>query len=114
MRRSCAGSTLRRLAALRLGVLRARSRAMQRATMSAETLILPRAAIAGRVRPIDYIDAVEGAFRALAAGQVESIAAGHVPGEGGAFHVKSAVARSGTHRAAIKINGNFPGNPRSN
>ena len=80
----------------------------------ADTLILTRAFIAGCVRPIDYIDAVEGAFRALANGEIESIAAGHVPGEGGAFHIKSAVARAGTRRAAIKINGNFPGNPRSN
>lgn len=79
-----------------------------------DTLVLTRAAIAGRVRPIEYIEAVEGAFRALAAGDLESIAAGHVPGDGGAFHIKSAVARAGTRRAAIKINGNFPGNPGRN
>jgi ornithine cyclodeaminase/alanine dehydrogenase-like protein (mu-crystallin family) len=79
-----------------------------------ETLILSRADIAGRVAPRDYIEAVAAAFRALAAGCIESPAPGHVPGERGAFHLKSAVATAGTRRAAIKINGNFPGNPRSN
>ena len=78
------------------------------------TLVLSRAAIAGRVRPLDYVDAVEDAFRALAAGAIESLPAAHVPGERGAFHIKSAVAKDGTHRAAIKINGNFPGNPHAN
>ena len=81
---------------------------------SGETLILTRADIAGRVAPRAYIDAVEDAFRALAAGSVASLAGGHVPGERGAFHIKSAVAHDGTRRAAIKINGNFPGNPGSN
>jgi hypothetical protein len=50
------------------------------------TLILPRAAIAGRVRALDYIGAVEDAFRELAAGTIESLPAGHVPGERGALH----------------------------
>jgi ornithine cyclodeaminase/alanine dehydrogenase-like protein (mu-crystallin family) len=79
-----------------------------------DTLILSRADIAGRVPPLDYIEAVEGAFRALAAGTIESLVPGLVPGDRGAFHIKSAVASDGTRRAAIKINGNFPGNPRRN
>jgi ornithine cyclodeaminase/alanine dehydrogenase-like protein (mu-crystallin family) len=78
-----------------------------------ETLVLSRAAIAGRVAPLDYVEAVEHAFRALAAGAIDSLPAGHVPGEHGAFHIKSAVAKDGERRAAIKINGNFPGNPRA-
>jgi len=81
---------------------------------AADTLILSRADIAGRIQPLDYIDAVEGAFRALATGAIESLAPAQVPGERGTFHIKSAVATGGARRAAIKINGNFPGNPRSN
>jgi ornithine cyclodeaminase/alanine dehydrogenase-like protein (mu-crystallin family) len=85
---------------------------MHPTTSSGGTLVLSRAAIAGCVPPSAYIDVVEGAFRALSLGTLQSIAPAHVPGEGGAFHIKSAVATSGTRRAAIKINGNFPDNPR--
>ncbi len=75
------------------------------------TLILSRAYVASSAHPIDYIRAVEAAFRALAAGDMQSLPVGHVPAQGGAFHIKSAVSVAGQRRAAIKINGNFPGNP---
>ncbi|HVF35359.1 MAG TPA: ornithine cyclodeaminase family protein [Candidatus Saccharimonadia bacterium] len=74
-------------------------------------LVLSRREVVALATARDYLEAVEGAFRALAAGEVESLPVGHVPGVGGAFHIKAAVAAVGTQRAVIKINGNFPGNP---
>lgn len=76
------------------------------------TLVLTQAYIAGSSRPIDYIRAVESAFRALAAGEVVSLPVGHVPAQGGAFHIKAATTQGSRCLAAIKINGNFPDNPR--
>lgn len=76
------------------------------------TLVLSRAYVAGNAHPIDYIRVVEAAFRALAGGDMQSLPVGHIPGEGGAFHVKAAVSGKSSRRAAIKINGNFPDNPR--
>ena len=59
------------------------------------------------------IDAVEGAFRALATGDVipPSLLGSHVPG--GGFHVKTAGMRGERLYYAAKINANFPGNPVS-
>ena len=74
----------------------------------AGTLILARDYVARIAAPRDYLDAVEAAFRALAAGAMQSLPVGHVPGSGGAFHAKAAAS---DHLVAIKVNGNFPGNP---
>jgi ornithine cyclodeaminase/alanine dehydrogenase-like protein (mu-crystallin family) len=76
-----------------------------------ETLILTGPYIAASIPPRRYLEAVEAAFRALAAGDMESPPVGHLAAEaGGAFHVKAARSRSSA-RAAIKVNGNFPLNP---
>ncbi len=75
------------------------------------TLVLSRAYIAASARPLDYIHAVEAAFRALAAGNLQVPPVGHVDGHGGAFHIKAAASNTRGHRVAIKINGNFPDNP---
>jgi len=84
---------------------------MAPATIETNTLVLSQAYVAGSARPIDYIRAIEAAFRALAEGDMESLPVGHVPGQGGAFHIKAAVSKAGRRWAAIKINGNFPDNP---
>jgi alanine dehydrogenase len=76
-----------------------------------DTLVLSRDYIRGRAQPIDYIRAVEAAFRALATGEMQSLPVGHIPGRDGGIHIKAALSEAGTHRAAIKINCNFPGNP---
>jgi len=76
-----------------------------------ETLILPRAYVASRVPPAAYFDAVESAFLALARGELETPAVGHVPGAGGAMHIKTAAERCGARLAVIKVNANFPENP---
>jgi len=75
---------------------------------NAGTLILTREYVARIATPRDYLDAVEAAFRALAAVTMQSLAVGHVPGIDGAFHAKAAATG---RLVAIKINGNFPGNP---
>jgi alanine dehydrogenase len=77
----------------------------------AATLLLTREVIASRVPPDAYVDAIRAAFRRLAAAELETPAVGHVPGCGGAFHIKAAASLTGVRRAAVKINGNFPDNP---
>jgi ornithine cyclodeaminase/alanine dehydrogenase-like protein (mu-crystallin family) len=75
------------------------------------TWFLDRAQVARLASPADYLTAVEAAFRALGTGTMHAAAVAHVAGIDGGFHIKSA---SGTSPAqvAIKINGNFPGNPQ--
>ena len=76
-----------------------------------ETLILRREDIAGTMALADYIEAVELAFGQLADGGMSVPPVVHVPAAGGAFHVKSAGFASGPPYLAVKVNGNFPGNP---
>lgn len=77
-------------------------------------LILSRADIARLMDYGDYVDAVEAAFRAAAEGRAVAPPASalHVPG--GSFHAKGAGLLGDDAKVAIKINGNFPGNPASN
>jgi ornithine cyclodeaminase/alanine dehydrogenase-like protein (mu-crystallin family) len=76
-----------------------------------ETLVLSRAYIAGRVPPRAYLEAVQAAFLGLATGQVRVPPIGHIPAEGGAFHLKAAATAGEDARLVLKMNGNFPGNP---
>lgn len=77
------------------------------------TLILGRAEIARLMTPRDYLTAVEAGFAALAEGHAEAPAPLHVAAEGGGFHAKGARLRTadGRDAVAVKVNGNFPGNP---
>jgi ornithine cyclodeaminase/alanine dehydrogenase-like protein (mu-crystallin family) len=61
----------------------------------------------------DYIAAVEGAFCEHAAGGMSVPPVVHIPCRGGAFHVKSAGLSRGHRYVAVKVNGNFPDNPRT-
>lgn len=79
-----------------------------------QTLILSRSYIENLATPADYFRAVEQAFRDLAAGTTQSLPVGHVPAPDGAFHVKAARSARARPLVAIKINGNFPGNPQRN
>jgi alanine dehydrogenase len=74
------------------------------------TLLLSRSVIAELATTRDYLAAMQVAFSDLARGRYELPSVAHLPGKGGAFHVKSAARLAGRARAAIKINGNFPGN----
>lgn len=78
-------------------------------------LILSRSDIARLMSYADYVDAVEAAFRAAAEGHALAppAAAFHVPG--GSYHAKAAALLAGAPPVmAIKLNGNYPGNPAAN
>ncbi len=77
-------------------------------------LILSRTDIARLMDYGDYVDAVEAAFRAAVEGRAVAPPASalHVPA--GSFHAKGAALLGDEPKVAIKINGNFPGNPATN
>jgi ornithine cyclodeaminase/alanine dehydrogenase-like protein (mu-crystallin family) len=75
------------------------------------TLLLTRRNIAGLLTPADYIRAVEQAFRQYAEGKTASAPPMHIGGVGGGFHAKGAAMLGARKLAALKLNGNFPGNP---
>jgi hypothetical protein len=78
-------------------------------------LLLSRTVVARLMDFTDYVDAVEAGFRAAATGQALAppAAAFHVPG--GSYHAKAAALLAGDPPLmAIKLNGNYPGNPAAN
>jgi ornithine cyclodeaminase/alanine dehydrogenase-like protein (mu-crystallin family) len=77
-------------------------------------LVLSRADIARLMSYEDYVVAVEAAFVAAAKGEAVAppAAALHVPD--GSFHAKGAALLGKDAVTAIKLNGNFPGNPATN
>lgn len=77
-------------------------------------LILTRADIARIMRPCDYLRAVEDAFLAARDGRAETPPPLEIPAIRGAFHAKAALYRGSRVYAALKLNGNFPGNPQRN
>jgi ornithine cyclodeaminase/alanine dehydrogenase len=84
------------------------------AMSGSQTLLLGQADIARTMALSDYIDAVEQAFERLDNGQMLLPDVGHIPGADGAFHVKSAGFIGDPSYVAVKVNGNFPNNPRLN
>lgn len=79
-----------------------------------ETLILTQSEIGRLMTQADWLAAVETGFRAAAAGEATSPPPMALEGSGGTFHAKGATIRRGRHYAALKLNGNFPGNPGTN
>jgi alanine dehydrogenase len=77
-------------------------------------LILSRTDIARLMDFSGYVDAVESAFCAAVEGCAVAPPASalHVPN--GSFHAKGAALLGDGAKVAIKINGNFPGNPAAN
>jgi alanine dehydrogenase len=77
-------------------------------------LILSRTDIARLMDFSGYVDAVESAFCAAVEGRAVAPPASalHVPN--GSFHAKGAALLGDGAKVAIKINGNFPGNPAAN
>jgi ornithine cyclodeaminase/alanine dehydrogenase-like protein (mu-crystallin family) len=59
----------------------------------------------------DFLAAVEQAFRAAAAGQAHAPPPMHIPAQRGGFHAKAASLSLDRTYVAVKVNGNFPGNP---
>ena len=77
-----------------------------------ELIVLSRRDVARLMDYAGYVDAVEAAFRAAVEGSALAppAAAFHLPA--GSFHAKAAALMAGEAPVmAIKLNGNFPGNP---
>ncbi|HEX6376244.1 MAG TPA: hypothetical protein VFZ91_11050 [Allosphingosinicella sp.] len=75
------------------------------------TLLLSRADISGLMRPADYLEAVATGLCAGEAGGAAAPAPMALAGRGGTFHAKGASLQLERPWAALKLNGNFPGNP---
>jgi ornithine cyclodeaminase/alanine dehydrogenase-like protein (mu-crystallin family) len=78
-----------------------------------KTLVLGHADIARTMVLSDYIEAVERAFERLDAGQMKVPEVVHISAPDGAFHIKSAGFVGDPSYVAVKVNGNFPDNPRN-
>jgi ornithine cyclodeaminase/alanine dehydrogenase-like protein (mu-crystallin family) len=76
------------------------------------SLILTRTEISALMRPPDWLAAVETGFRAAGEGRVDAPPPLAIHGSGGVFHAKAAGLRGARHYVALKLNANFPGNPR--
>ena len=76
----------------------------------AAPLLLSGAEIAALMRPADWLAAAEAAFTALGEGRVVAPPPLHVAAVDGGFHAKAARLSDGP-LFALKLNGNFPGNP---
>lgn len=81
--------------------------------MIPDVLILSRRDIAALMRPRDYLEAVEAGFLAAATGRADTPAPMHMTAEGGAFHAKGSALAGDDAIVALKLNGNFPGNPQA-
>jgi alanine dehydrogenase len=78
---------------------------------SPEVLVITRSDIARVMKPGDFLNAVDQAFRAVAAGTANSPHPMHIPVMRGGFHAKGGSISLDRDYVAVKINGNFPGNP---
>ena len=84
------------------------------AAAAAPAIILSRSDVAALMTPADYLEAVEAGFRAFHDGAASSPSPWHIQGRGGGFHAKGASLHLDRLYVALKLNGNFPGNPASN
>jgi alanine dehydrogenase len=80
----------------------------------APVLILRRSEVAALMSPAAYLAAAEAAFRGYANGDASVPVPMHIPVQNGGFHVKGALLVSDRAYVAVKLNGNFPGNPQRN
>ena len=76
-----------------------------------DVLIITRRDIMRVMTPSDYLEAVDQAFRAAAIGRASSPQPMHLPMKRGGFHAKGASISLDRDYVAVKVNGNFPGNP---
>ena len=81
---------------------------------SKPALILRRSEIAALMQPRDYLAAVEAAFRNLARGEAQVPIPMQIDARDGTFHAKGARVTLDRPFVAVKLNGNFPGNPQRN
>lgn len=66
------------------------------------------------MNPAAYLAAVEAAFRCQASGEARVPPPMHIPLQNGGFHAKGALVMLDRAYVAVKLNGNFPGNPERN
>jgi ornithine cyclodeaminase/alanine dehydrogenase-like protein (mu-crystallin family) len=76
--------------------------------------ILRQSEIAALMDPSAYLSAVEAGFRSLASGETHVPMPMHIAARDGGFHAKGASVALDRSYVALKLNGNFPGNPRRN
>lgn len=79
--------------------------------MSQPVLLLSRADIRAVMTRADYLEAAERAFRASKEDRACCPPPMSIPSAGGGFHAKGASFTSDRAYVALKLNGNFPGNP---
>jgi alanine dehydrogenase len=77
----------------------------------ADALIITRRDIIAVMQPADYLAAVELAFQAASLGKAHAPQPMHLPMKRGGFHAKGASISLDSDYVAVKVNGNFPGNP---
>jgi ornithine cyclodeaminase/alanine dehydrogenase-like protein (mu-crystallin family) len=77
----------------------------------APQILLTRSDLAALMLPRDYLAAAEAAFTALAGGRASAAMPMHMETTHGVFHVKGGAYQSERGYVAVKLNGNFPGNP---
>lgn len=79
------------------------------------TLILTRGDIAALMTVDDYLESAREAFLALGSGRAQSPMPLYLQAEGGGIHAKGALLHtaSGGAYAAVKVNANFPANPKN-
>ena len=75
-------------------------------------LVLTRSEIATLMRPQDYLAAVEAGFRSYVNGGADLPVPMQIRAPEGAFHAKGARVALERDYVAVKLNGNFPGNPQ--
>lgn len=80
-------------------------------TSPPDALIITRRDIQRLMSPGDFLEAVEIGFRAAAMGKASSPMPMEVPAVRGVFHAKGAGISIDRSYVAVKVNGNFPGNP---
>jgi ornithine cyclodeaminase/alanine dehydrogenase-like protein (mu-crystallin family) len=77
-----------------------------------DVLIITRSDIGRVMSAADWLQAAELAFRANAERRAVSPHPLHLPCQRGGFHVKAASMSLERDYVAVKVNGNFPGNPQ--
>lgn len=76
-------------------------------------LVLDRQSIASLMNLQDYLAAVETAFSSYARGDGDVPPPMHIHAEQGGFHAKGARLKLDRDYVAVKVNGNFPDNPKA-
>jgi ornithine cyclodeaminase/alanine dehydrogenase-like protein (mu-crystallin family) len=75
------------------------------------TLLLSRRDVAALMDMGAWLEAAEAGFRALGEGRAQAPSPMAIHGWDGSFHAKGASLALGRLYVALKLNGNFPGNP---